>query len=115
MSDLKLFKPRAVLAKLFVGGQSPAALGLEDHGQALAFDLNVGEAASRPELLQTDGPQFARLLAREDVRKQVLREGAALREPSADAIGEVVLLVAEQVEDRAYGPAYRVRFRGTLG
>ena len=99
-TDVDLGKPRRVLLELVVAGQAPAPLCLEDDRHPLALKLDVGKAAARQELLQAHRSDFPRIHAGKDVIQETLGERLALCETPADGVGEVVLLVTQEIEDR---------------
>jgi hypothetical protein len=88
-----------VLRQLLGQGKVPAALCLDHDVRALGVDLDVGVPGVGHELLQPDRAYGAWLRAA-DEGEQRSCESIAARERPTNGERDVVLLVAEQVEDR---------------
>lgn len=92
-----------VLLELCARRQVPAALGLYDEVQHLRLNLDVGAAGARGALLQADRGDLALPHCAVRLGEHGSRERLTLREAPAHAVGDVVLLAAEKVENRLDG------------
>jgi hypothetical protein len=99
-------KATGVLCELLLAWQFPAALGLEDEMQSLGLDLDVGAARARDRLLQQERRDLALLDAgTEGAGQESSDEALAVGQGPAEAVCDVVLLVAKQIENGGDGPS----------
>ena len=90
----------SVLLKLTRLGQRPASLGLDDEVQPLRLNLDVCAACAALSLLETDGAERALLDLAVCLLEQGPDEGVAAGQSPPEAVGHVVLMLPEEVEDR---------------
>ena len=101
--DLAPHRP-TVLRELILTGNYPASLGFDDHMRMVSLDLDVGVPGLWNVVLEADLGQLTKLADTKvfvDVCEEVKREGARLGQAPSDRKGDVVLLVPQEVKDRA--------------